>query len=314
MIRQFDTNGDGTITPDEVGQARRPFFERFARRAGLDPTKPIAVTTLRDALVNQGGQPGGGSGGSPSGSSGGTSGGASGATSGATNPAPSLVPGFGVPSTAPPVPGFGTPLAMSSSSSASAPSSTSSATTSTGSSSSAGSSSASSPSAAPDPGQMDSRIRAYAESLMRQYDKNKNGVLEREEWSQMRGNWRDADRNGDGVITLDELTAYLSRYSRQGPGGGSSGGGSSGGSSGSSSAARDPSQRKSYRFLTPKERLPAGLPDWFLRKDVDGDGQVTMAEFASEWTPEAAEEFAKYDLNGDGVITPAECLKAMGGR
>jgi hypothetical protein len=161
---------------------------------------------------------------------------------------------------------------------------------------------------------MDRRVRQYAESLLRQYDKNKNGSLERDEWSQMRGNWRDADRNGDGVITLDELAAHLSRYSRQGSGGGSSGGSSSGGTGGSSSAARDPSQRKSYRFLSPKERLPAGLPDWFLRKDADGDGQVTMAEYARDWSAETAEEFAKYDLNGDGVITPAECLKAMGSK
>ena len=71
-----------------------------------------------------------------------------------------------------------------------------------------------------------------------------------------------------------------------------------------------PPSRKSGRFLKPTERLPKGLPDWFAAKDTDGDGQVTMAEFASEWTPEKIAEFARYDLNHDGIITAAECLKA----
>lgn len=71
---------------------------------------------------------------------------------------------------------------------------------------------------------------------------------------------------------------------------------------------------KSGRFLTAHERLPKDLPDWFREKDVNGDGQVDMAEFASEWTPALIEEFNRYDLNHDGVITAAECLKVEGSR
>jgi hypothetical protein len=71
-----------------------------------------------------------------------------------------------------------------------------------------------------------------------------------------------------------------------------------------------PPQRKSGRFLTPAERLPQGLPKWFTDRDSDGDGQVTMTEFAREWTREKAAEFARADLNHDGIITAAECLKA----
>jgi hypothetical protein len=52
-----------------------------------------------------------------------------------------------------------------------------------------------------------------------------------------------------------------------------------------------------------------GLPEWFLRKDADGDGQVTMAEYAKDCTPAEAAEFDRLDLNRDGVITAAECLK-----
>jgi hypothetical protein len=70
---------------------------------------------------------------------------------------------------------------------------------------------------------------------------------------------------------------------------------------------------KSGRFLTPKERLAKGLPEWFLEKDRDGDGQVSMAEFADEWTADVTAEFDRYDLNHDGIITAAECLKAAEG-
>jgi hypothetical protein len=70
---------------------------------------------------------------------------------------------------------------------------------------------------------------------------------------------------------------------------------------------------KSGRFLLPKERLPKDMPDWFLEKDTDGDGQVDMAEYASDWTPSTVAEFNRYDLNHDGVITPAECRKAAEG-
>jgi len=55
----------------------------------------------------------------------------------------------------------------------------------------------------------DSKYRQYAESMLKQYDKNNNGALEKGEWSQMSSTWREADRNGDGVITVDELTARL---------------------------------------------------------------------------------------------------------
>ena len=75
-----------------------------------------------------------------------------------------------------------------------------------------------------------------------------------------------------------------------------------------SAASPAPAPRKPARFLTARERLPKGLPDWFLEK-ANSDGQVTMAEFTDDWTLEKVREFARYDLNHDGIITAAECLK-----
>jgi hypothetical protein len=69
------------------------------------------------------------------------------------------------------------------------------------------------------------------------------------------------------------------------------------------------SPRKAIRFLTPHERLPKELPDWFKTRDADGDGQISMAEFAADWTPAKVAEFLRLDLNNDGIITPDEFLK-----
>ena len=77
------------------------------------------------------------------------------------------------------------------------------------------------------------------------------------------------------------------------------------------------SSGKAYRFLTPSERLPEGLPVSFTSKDRDGDGQLSMAEFASTWTNGTVSEFSRWDVNGDGFATAAECLaaeKSGGGR
>jgi len=91
--------------------------------------------------------------------------------------------------------------------------------------------------------------------------------------------------------------------------------------SGGSEANSDPEQqqsrsdaagrRSSYRFLSPRERLPEGLPDWFLDRDSNLDGQVTMAEFATDWTDAKVNEFLRYDCNNDGVITVEEVLNPV---
>jgi Ca2+-binding EF-hand superfamily protein len=67
----------------------------------------------------------------------------------------------------------------------------------------------------------------------------------------------------------------------------------------------DPRERMKY--FVPRSRL-AGLPDWFLRADANGDGQVTLAEYAPKISQTSLAGFYRYDLNRDGVITAAECV------
>lgn len=188
--------------------------------------------------------------------------------------------------------------------------------------SSSGSSSASSSSASSE----FSKFKDYATSLIKQHDRNKNGVLEKDEWGDLKSEHRAADANNDSVITVDELALKLQAYSTStASSSGSSSSrssdsksgesksrwGSSWGSRGSSSTAAKPGEKKDYRFQTAAERLPKGLPDWFLRQDADADGQVAMVEYATSWTESTAAEFQKYDLDGDGFITPDECLESM---
>jgi Ca2+-binding EF-hand superfamily protein len=173
--------------------------------------------------------------------------------------------------------------------------------------------------------------------MLNQYDQNKNGVLEREEWSKMRNEPEKGDKDGDGKITLDELTERLGGWRAQrasgdsasnssttsGPGasgfGGGDFGGGRGGFGGRGSFGRrsfEPlrpttgSGGQPYRFLTPAERMPEGLPSEFTTKDRDGDGQLSMAEFSTTWNESTLSSFNRWDLNGDGFVTAAECLAA----
>ena len=158
------------------------------------------------------------------------------------------------------------------------------------------------------------QVKKYAEGLLKQHDKNKDGMLQRDEWKEMKTEHQGADSNSDGTITLAELTTRISAYSSGGAGSSplsssSSPSGFGGGKSFRGGGDKTASAtKKSYRFLTPTERLPKGMPDWFIKSDADGDGQIMMAEYASSFTDTIAAEFAKLDLDGDGIITPNECM------
>jgi hypothetical protein len=81
----------------------------------------------------------------------------------------------------------------------------------------------------------------------------------------------------------------------------------------SASVQPAPPARRDAKFHLSAKRLPPGLPDWFLRRDLDGDGQLILSEFAPQATAAERREFARYDLNSDGVVTPQEYLKATRG-
>jgi len=184
------------------------------------------------------------------------------------------------------------------------------------------------------------KVYRYAEALVRQYDRNGDGVLDAQEWQQMHGNPAPADADGDGVITVEEMVQWIVAYGQnrrirlavppiglsgdsgadEGSPAKSGGGGKTGGSADAAAADKLDAEpdfaeledaRRQAKFYVPSKRLPAGLPAWFLARDEDGDGQLSLSEFAPKPTPADLREFEQYDLNGDGLITAKECLRAL---
>jgi hypothetical protein len=296
VLQVLDRNRDGFLQQDEVPERVRLQIQWAASRRGLDPNKPIRLEQLTATPSTPATRPT-----DPQISEKAGSGDKSantnddeivGAPADAAMESSPLVPGFGVPSTYPLVPGFGSQVAASG--------------VAVDASGEDGESEANKRAdAAPAP--TDARLQRYARSLLIQYDRNKNGQLEREEWGRMRGNPQRADRNRDQVLTVDELAQHLATYAdrRDSAKGTKSPG--TGNQASSSFAKRGP--RQPIRFLRPHERLPAGLPEWFVRKDTNGDGQVSMSEFSTSWTAGVREEFATADVNRDGFVVPSECLK-----
>ncbi len=192
----------------------------------------------------------------------------------------------------------------------------------TGSTSASSRSTSSSRDSASSRGSDDGRNRML-EMIFGRYDRNGNGVLDKDELDQLRGGGERYDTNQDGRVTKDELAAAFGRsggrgdeeggsrfYSRGGDGDPRGGEGREGGSRDASSSGD--AGRKSYRTLTPAEKIASleGLPDWFARSDMDQDGQVKMSEYASSWSDAVAADFAQFDLNNDGIVTANECLEA----
>jgi Ca2+-binding EF-hand superfamily protein len=172
------------------------------------------------------------------------------------------------------------------------------------------------------------KILRYVERLVRKYDLDGNGQLEEVEWRSMQGTPQLADADGDQVITAAEMTRYVANYGSRrnirlrtprpetlfvfsllrspedtppAP---------------TFSAVPPPAkaqtQRPPPRFFVPPSRLPEGLPKWFLERDLDGDGQLTMAEFAEQASRSEANQFGDFDHNGDGLITAGECASVPG--
>ena len=118
-------------------------------------------------------------------------------------------------------------------------------------------------------------------SVLGRFDSNRNGRLETEETQELGIPIAQIDVDRNGELTRDELHAYLSEQQNE---------------------SGDPTK---------------GLPGWFYELDTNRDGQVSMPEFESDWTPERFEEFDALDRNGDGLLTATEVVKSksiVGGR
>jgi len=299
MLSRMDDNGNGMIDPDEAEGRAQYFLRRMMPDA--DFSRPISIDQIKRAAeearsrFSGGGPPRGGDH-----SHGGDRGGDRRAPSPSRDDSSEpLVPGFGNEFNTMPVLGFGEddwkrlPRVEVT--------------------------------------EMDQR-RAYY--MMRYMDRDHDKFISREEANRQPSLYEvfKSDANRDDKIDADELAQYYARERLARPGGGMVynrggymgqypsqggwGGGDHGGSdydsdrtSSENRSRTDSGDRSVYRLRTAEERLPAGLPDWFTERDADGDGQVMMSEYASDWTDELVAEFNGFDANRDGVIAPQECLE-----
>ena len=266
FLRSMDANGNGVIEEREVPEERRRMISGIAERLGLEVKDGgVAISKIREAAERRSEERE-----------------REKESEKSEKEQEPLVPGFGVEQQLARVPAVGEPVEDASVVTLGA---------------SKGSSAAGA-----DP-EREARMRGFAQMMIRRADRNGSGALEKDEWGGMRNDPTPADRNKNGVITAEELAAWMVNRSR----GGSDQGGSNG--SGSNGSGTESSGRRTNRFLTATERLSDDLPGWFLDSDDNSDGQVAMAEYASYWTEEQARKFNRYDHNHDGLITERECLK-----
>ncbi len=191
-----------------------------------------------------------------------------------------------------------------------------------------------------DPRATPTKIIRYAQALLSNYDADADGRLSKDEWTKMRGDPQQIDRNGDAIVALEELIQHIVQHGARRkirlmtplarsdeplppllnpttaarPADAASapdGQPNPEGSPPADAPASGSDPRRSMKFYMPAARLPQGLPPWFLDRDADGDGQLTMAEFAPQATASQIGEFARYDLDADGLLTAQEYLRAV---
>jgi len=272
MLQQFDTNGNQMIDMDEMQGPARFMLDRMARdNPSIDLTKPVPFSKITEAMESR---MRGGGGGDPLEES----------DSAPTQEKP-LVPDFGAKAAPEPLPGFGKDG---------------------------------------DKFAVKAEERDFKEASDRisRYDKNKDEQLDEEELKE--GRWSDNpmqyDRNRDKKLNKQELAV---RYARKRLNSdniskpkeltvATNSGQQK--DTGEKPETVDPWKAQAHYRITPKVGKSAkvqGVQGWFTSSDTDGDGQVMMHEFASNWDDATIEEFDRFDANHDGTITTIELLKSV---
>jgi Ca2+-binding EF-hand superfamily protein len=257
MLRSMDRNGNGKLEPDEVPEYRRPFVSMMVSRMGGNASGTVDLNDLARKAAS------GSSRGAP-------------ATVSVSNSKTSVLP------TDPLVPYFGEKEPEQSAVLAFGQREPEVRT--------AGIRAA----AIPAVSQSDQVLRT-ARQIMNQFDKNKNGLLDKDkgEWgSSLPFNADAADKNRDGRISMAELLAAL----------------------GSKANVTTGAAAVAVRQSDVYDHLPPGMPDWFFERDKDNDGQISMTEYLTNgqaWSEAVADEFRFIDKNNDGVATAEEIFAVL---
>lgn len=137
--------------------------------------------------------------------------------------------------------------------------------------------------------------KPHAGHFFQKMDKNGDGKITTEEVTALSDeHFNRLDTNGDGVVTREESEAAHQKMREE--------------------FAKRHAEKKQKRAPEGKEkrerthRGPAQGPrgDFFAKLDKDGDGKITREESRQA----ALERFQKFDLNQDGVVTKEEMREA----
>jgi len=196
------------------------------------------------------------------------------------------------------------------------------------------------PEGAPADEPIPAKVYRYAERLVRQRDQDEDGKLDRLEWARLWG-FLTTDADLDGLVSLQELVGRIVGYgwhrrirlmpplgegdevfppllnptTDSEPDSAAAAVPAEDNDAAETSGEAEPfdqqAPRRDTKFFVAPTRRPEGLPSWFVARDADGDGQLSMAEFAPKATSAALAEFARFDRDGDGVITPGEYVRMV---
>lgn len=153
---------------------------------------------------------------------------------------------------------------------------------------------------------------AKAQKMFPKLDRNGDGLLAADELpDSLRNDQARWDSNRDGFIDAGEYWAYyqgrLRALSEQVAAGQVDLGGRQGGPvlAPAPVVPEEEGRPPVYRA----GHLPPGLPDWLVRLDRDGDGQVGLYEWKTAGRP--LQEFFSMDRNDDGFLTLDEMLRYL---
>ncbi|HEV3137149.1 MAG TPA: hypothetical protein VGZ26_04580 [Pirellulales bacterium] len=182
----------------------------------------------------------------------------------------------------------------------------------------------------PVPAAVTAKLLRYAQFVVRHYDANQSGQLESDEWPSMHGKPELADSNHDGLMTVAEYAQYCADYgagrairlstlpgevaahegSRDSSPPGDDHRSADPAATGDAESAQLSAEQDRRRDTKYFASLPLGVPQWFIRRDADGDGQLTLSEYSPKLLRSEIDDFNRYDSNRDGILTVAELLRA----
>jgi Ca2+-binding EF-hand superfamily protein len=132
-----------------------------------------------------------------------------------------------------------------------------------------------------------------ADKVFRVLDRDGDGILAVEELTtKLRDDYKKFDTDGNGRIDKDEYRAYFNRRVTVAV---------------EAATAKPADQKKGdpdTKTLVKPGKAAGALPDWFTELDTKKDGQITLAAWRKSGRPVA--QFLEMDLDGDGLLTKEE--------